>query len=281
MCLRTGRLAAERGQGYFSVARVMHVAPHVRHIKSAAMATGLALILRLDSLGVAGVACQCGHICTASTAVDHAHSCKHDNGKYGTHTEVERTLQSIISSIGGTYRTGRQNENVPAPGYIMDIVVRGLPTMLPGTRLLIDQTIAYPCTEGSLQSGSAVVASSAAVAAEKGKITKYGHLLIPGDTLLPAAFETFGSTTPSFVLWFEALAKRVTEARYGPQATQRQINYLVAQWRQLIALALFEGLAAHMAAFHDRLPEGRAGTRAVAAQDVWAVRWRGRGGAGG
>jgi len=234
------------------------------------MATGMALLLRLDTPGVEGVACACGHVCTASTAGDHAHSCNRDTGRYITHTEVERVMVSICTDAGGSCRTARKN--IPAPGKTMDIVVKSLPTMLPGTRLLIDQTIISPCVDRSLVGGSATVASSAAVAAEKGKITKYGHLLIPGDTLLPAAFETFGSATPSFVLWLQRLAKRVVEARHGQRATPTLVKYQISQWRLLIALALFEGMAAHMAAFHDRLPEGdREGIRQIARQDGWAL----------
>ena len=133
--------------------------------------------------------------------------------------------------------------------------------------------------------GSVTVASSAAMAAEKDKITKYGHLLIPGDTFLPAPFETFGSTTPSVVLWFQRLAKRVVEARHGQRATPTLVKYQISQWRLLIALALFEGMAAHMAAFHGRLSGGdREGIRKIARQDVWALAGRHRrrgGGVGG
>ena len=131
---------------------------------------------------------------------------------------------------------------------------RGLPGQPLGARVLIDTTITHPLRADCVGNAAGCPAYAANKAAE-GKITKYGNQLQPGDTLLPAALETYGTVSADFARWLRALATAVvTDAgsAAGSRVDKKMISKQLLRWRRGLAVVLFECIGSNLVGAQDK-----------------------------
>ena len=276
---RPGRDAAltplARGKGYFGLGMAVITRPRTRRIKPKLFSAGVAAILRLDShVSCPDERCLCAQQLQPATLLDHVLTCDKARSKSTPHNEVGKALGSILAAIPGAYVV-EEVKDCPKAGFRMDLVVTGLPGAAIGARALFDHTIRHPVPTNGLVGNTAAAPALYAIQGHEHKITKYKNHLQPGDTFLPVALETYGTTTKEVVDYIRKLAWAVY-AGGGQQsniATKQKVGRQLHRWRSLIAVALFESIGYSLLDAEQRRWAGLRGAVQVKMRplDRWAA----------